>query len=106
MQKWIEWLITQACSWDLENLKLSAYIIGDSLGPNLLSQVISLADLYVPGPILFIIAIQQINYITDFLVRIVCNQISKFKLKNLPGKNMVIMRESITKKIKNTLTYP
>ena len=79
---------------------MSAFSIRDSLGPNLLNRVISLAGLDASGPMLLIVTIQQINYITVFLVQTVCNQIEELKLKSILGENVTRLEKTIIEKIK------
>ena len=59
LEEWIQKLKTQingkfGNKYDIENLKFSIFIIRNSLGPNLLKQVISLARFTVAGPAVFL----------------------------------------------------
>ena len=92
LTNWIERLQgTLGDKFDKENLKLSAHCIRASLGPHLLSRVVSLTGPEATGPELFLTAVQQVGFMTASLVRSVCNQIQDMKLKSFPGENVIKM---------------
>ena len=80
---------------DKDNLKLSAHALRNSIGPNLLAHVISLMGAAAPGPELFLVAVQQVNFMTAALVRTVCTKTVSLKLKLFPGENVAKLGETI-----------
>ena len=63
LEKWVQKLKTQVNGqfdnkYNIENLKFLVFIIRNSLGPNLLEQVISLAGSTVTGPEIFLTIVQ------------------------------------------------
>ena len=81
--------------FDRENLKLSAFAVRNSLGPNLLARVVKLVGATASGPEIFIAAVFQVNYMTAYMVRGVCNKIVALKLKEIPGENVAKLSEMI-----------
>ena len=86
--------------FDKENLKLSAHALRNSIGPTLLAHVISLTGAAATGPELFLVAVQQVNFMTVALVRTVCTKIVGLKLKSFPVKNVAKLGETISDLVK------
>ena len=74
------------CSWNIKNLRLSGFAVRNSLGNNLLNQVISFVGANATGPELFLSALHQVNLMTAGLVRGLCDKIVNKSLKNFPGE--------------------
>ena len=86
--------------FDKENLKLLAFVVRASLGPQLLARVISLTEAGSSGPELFLAAVHQVNHMTASLVRAISNEIGNLKLKSIPGENVAKLGEQIVDKVK------
>ena len=84
VENWVKRLKgTFGDKFDRENLKLSAFAVRNSLGPNLLARVVKLVGTTASGPEIFIAAVFQVNYMTAYMVRGVCNKIVALKLKEI-----------------------
>ena len=81
--------------YDKLNLKLSALIVRESLGPNLLARVIGLVGAQATGPELFLTAVHQISFMTASMVRSLCDDILNLSLKKVPGENVSVLGEKI-----------
>ena len=103
LKDWVDWLKRTSTSSDLydhQNLHLSGFVIRNSLGPNLLARVISLAGASTTGPELFMIAVHQVAFMTAVLIRIICNEIGAMRLDKISGENTVKLRKLNIAKIK------
>ena len=95
VQAWVKELENTGDKWDLENLRLSAFAVRNSLGTNLLNRVISFVGAEASGPVLFFSAISQVHLMTAGLVRGLCDSIVNMDLKKIVGENVAQMSEKI-----------
>ena len=95
VQEWVQRLTQIGDKWDLENLRLSAFAVRNSMGTNLLNRVISFVGAEASGPVLFLSAITQVNFMTAGLVRGLCDSIVQKDLKKIVGENVAKMSQQI-----------
>ena len=82
--------------WDTENLHLSAEVIRNSLGPNLLQRVSSLMSADSPGPVIFKTALDQVMFVNATTVCTLSNQLGNLSLKSIPGELVPALSEQVT----------
>ncbi len=98
VKKWVDILAEHGDRYDHENLKLSAIVIRESLGPDLYTRVASLANSTTTGPEYFKLAIDQVSFLSSSMVRKLSNDLTHLDLKKVPGENVATLTEIVTEK--------
>ena len=87
---------TRYDKWDYENLRLSAIVIRESIGPNLLQRISSLLPSDAPGPVVFKTALDQVMCMNATTIRTLSNQLGELSLKSIPGESVPDLTEKVT----------
>ena len=87
---------TRYDKWDYENLRLSAIVIRESIGPNLLQRISSLLPSDAPGPVVFKTALDQVMHMNATTIRALSNQLGELSLKSIPGESAPDLTEKVT----------
>ena len=82
--------------WDVENQKLSAQIVRNSLGTHLLQRVSSLLKPNATGPMVFKCALDQVMFMNATTIRTLINQLGALLLKEVPGESVPPLTETVT----------
>jgi hypothetical protein len=98
VKKWVGILEAHGDRYDHENLKLSAVVIRESLGPDLYARVASLANTNTTGPEYFKLAVDQVSFLSSSMVRKLSNDLAQLDLKKIPGEDVAKLAEIVTEK--------
>eukprot|EP00980_Cylindrotheca_fusiformis_P022212 scaffold9102_cov166-Cylindrotheca_fusiformis.AAC.2 len=82
--------------YDLANLRLSAKMIRNSVGPELFTRINALRGDGATGPELFKTAVDEVMHMSDSQVRLLCQQLIDLRLQDIPGENVGTLGEKIT----------
>ena len=93
---WCDQLDNTGCTFDSENLRLSAIKIKGSLGSALSSRVATVTEADTPGPVLFKVAVDQVASLSAAKVRKLTSDLQGLSLKNVAAQSVPLITKRVT----------
>jgi hypothetical protein len=93
---WCSQLDNTGCTFDSENLRLSAMKIKGSLGAALSSRVATVTEADTPGPVLFKVAVDQVASLSAAKVRKLTTDLQGLSLKNVAAQSVPLITKRVT----------